>query len=107
MLEVTHEGKTVVDLNGNSCKYGAEYAECEIIDPRRMVTTTVRIKGGIYPLIPVYTEFPFPKPQIFELLAKLRQLELEAPVKGRYVVLENALGSGINVVTSRHMPTKV
>ncbi len=103
-LTVTHKGATLLSVNGNTCKRGLKFAEAELTDPRRMVATTVRVRGGIHPLVPVYTEEPFPKPRIFELLREIRQVEIEAPVTMNQVVLENALGEGIDVLTSRDMP---
>ena len=103
-LEVTHEGKTVTKVTGNQCKKGLSYAEAEISDPRRMVTTTVRVQGGVHPLVPVYTAAPIPKPLISDLLAALRRVQLQAPVQMGQVVLENALGTGIDVLASRDLP---
>jgi len=105
-LDVLVEGKTVVKVEGNSCQRGVDYAVAEITDPRRMVTTTVRVKGGVHPLVPVFTEKPIPKPQIFELLAEIRKVELTAPVKYGDVVMENVLGTGVNVLASRNIPLK-
>lgn len=102
-LDVTHDGKTVVKVE-KGCKRGAEYAQRELVDPRRMVATTLRVKGGIHPLVPVYTQAPFPKPRIPELVAELRKVELAAPVAGGSVVVENVLGTGINIIASRDMP---
>ncbi len=103
-LEVTHEGDTVLNVEGNTCKRGLAYVERELTDPRRMVATTVRVKDGLHPLVPVYTQAPFPKPLIFDLLAEIRELEIEAPVHTDQVVLHDALGTGIDVVASREMP---
>ena len=103
-LEVTHEGKTVTKVDGEQCKKGLDYAEAELTDPRRMVPTTVKVQGGVHPLVPVCTAAPIPKPLIFELLAALRQVELQAPVKVGQVVLENALGTGVNVQATRNLP---
>lgn len=103
-MTVTHEGVTVLRTEGNTCKQGLTFAEAEFRDPRRMVATTVRVKGAIHPLVPVYTEKPFPKPRIFDLLREVRQLQIEAPVMMNQVVLEDALGEGINVIASREMP---
>ena len=105
-LDVTIEGKTVVDVSGNTCKRGAEYAQAEISDPRRMVASTVKVRGGIHPLVPIYTATPFPKPRIFELLAQLREVELKAPVETGQIVLRDALGIGINVLASRDLPAE-
>jgi CxxC motif-containing protein len=101
-LMVTREGNTIVKVE-NGCKRGHEYAKQELIDPRRMVATSVRIKGGIHPLMPVYTSAPFSKPRIQELLALIRETEVQAPVALDQVIIENALGSGVNIVASREM----
>ncbi|MDX9953283.1 MAG: DUF1667 domain-containing protein [Anaerolineae bacterium] len=103
-LEVTREGNTLLSVEGNSCKRGPEYIKRELTDPRRMVASTVRVRGGIHSLVPVYTAAPVPKPRIFELLAQLRTVELEAPVVMNQVVLEDVFGEGIDVITSRDMP---
>lgn len=101
-LEVNKDGETVVSVL-NGCKRGHEYAKQELTDPRRMVASSVRIRGSIHPLLPVYTSAPFPKPRIPELLKQLRQVEVTAPVKMEQVIIENALGTGINVLASREM----
>jgi CxxC motif-containing protein len=80
-LQVTHEGKVVLRVTNQGCKRGREYAERELVDPRRMVATTIRVEGGIHPLLPVATNAPFPKPRIFELMTTLRKMELKAPVE--------------------------
>jgi CxxC motif-containing protein len=103
-LEITHEGKTIVKVDGNQCKKGIDYAEAELTDPRRMVTSTVKVVGGVHPLVPVYTAAPIPKPLIFDLLAELRKVELQAPVQVGQTVLEDALGTGVDVLASRNLP---
>jgi CxxC motif-containing protein len=102
-VELTREGETLLSVDGNTCKRGEDYVRRELTDPRRMAATTVRVKGGVHPLVPVYTASAFPKPRLFELLDALRQLELEAPVAMGQVVLANALDTGIDVVASREM----
>ncbi len=102
-LDVTREGATVLEIRGGGCKRGQEYVKAELADPRRMVATTVRIRGGLHPLLPVYTAAPFPKGRIADLLAELRTLELRVPVKMGEVVLKNALGTGIDILASRTM----
>ncbi len=102
-LRVKHEGKQVLEVL-DGCKRGEEYAICELQDPRRMVASTVRVDGGLHPLVPVYTKKAFPKHLIPNLARALRQVEVPAPVKINQVVLADALGTGIDVVASRDMP---
>ncbi len=103
-LQVTHDGETLIHVDGNTCNRALAYVESELTDPRRMVATTVRVRDGLHPLVPVYTESAFPKPQIFALLHKIREVEVDAPVKVDQIIVENALGTGINVIASRDMP---
>lgn len=105
-VEVTREGQTLLSVDGNTCPRGEAYVRRELTDPRRMAATTVRVKGGVHPLVPVYTASPFPKPRLFELLEALRQVELEAPVALGQVVLANALDTGIDILASREMPRR-
>jgi CxxC motif-containing protein len=101
-LWVTRDGQTVLSV-ANGCKRGHEYAQQELTDLRRMVASSVRIQGALHPLLPVYTSAPFPKPRIPELLVLLRDVELNAPVALDQVLLENVLGTGINIQASREM----
>lgn len=101
-LVVTRDGQTVIDVE-NGCKRGYAYAQQELTDPRRMVASSVRLKGGLHPLLPVYTSAPFPKPRIPELLSLLRKVEITTPVSLDQVVLENVFGTGINIHASREM----
>ena len=105
LLKVKHQGKQVLEVL-DGCKRGEDYAICELQDPRRMVASTVRVKGGLHPLVPVYTRKAFPKPLIPQLAKLLRQVEVPAPVEINQVVLENALGTGIDIVASRDMPIR-
>ena len=102
-LEVQRNGDTVLKVE-QGCKRGHEYAQRELVDPRRMISSTVKITGGEHPLLPVYTADAFPKPRIPELMAALRKLDVKAPIRMNQVVLADALGTGINILASRDMP---
>jgi CxxC motif-containing protein len=101
-LEMTHDGNTVIEVKPG-CKRGHQYAARELVDPRRMVATTVRVKAAAHPLLPVYTSAPFPKGRIQELRAALRELEVHAPVKMGQVVVANLLDTGVDIIASRDL----
>ncbi len=71
-----------------------------------MVASTVRIANGIHPLLPVYTKGSIPKRKIFEVLEKIRAIEVPAPVKAEDVIIANVIGTGVDVIASRDMPEK-
>ncbi len=88
------------NVAGQGCKRGIAYAENEIKDPRRMVTTTVKVKGGNSSRVAVKTQTAIPKPLIFEAMEVLNNIELIAPIKSGQMVVKNLLGTEISVVTS-------
>ena len=105
-LTAVIENGEVIEVRGYNCKKGLDYGVAEMTDPRRMVATTVKVNNGFHPLLPVYTERPVPKPLIPQILDEIRKVEVTAPVKMKSVIVENVLGTGVNVFASRDMPAK-
>ncbi len=91
------------NVSGNLCPKGAIYALTEISDSRRMITSTVKISGTHSPRCPVKTEAPVPKSLMFEVMKEINKTELKSPVKVGDVVIENVLGTGVNVVSAKTM----
>jgi len=94
----------VLEIEGNGCQRAWPYAEKELTNPTRMVTTTVRVRNGMWPLVPVHTAEPIPKSAIFPLLRELRRVEVQAPVRCGQVILANGAGTGVDVLASRDLP---
>lgn len=103
VLTVDKEGDNIAHVEAG-CKRGVVYAKQELSDPRRMVATSIRVNNGLLPVVPVYTAAPFPKKEIFKLLAIIREKIVTAPIKKGDILIENALGYEINIIASRDMP---
>jgi len=103
-LEVEAEDRAIVEVRGFSCKRGKEYAEQEHTDPRRMVTSSVRVTHGLWARLPVKTNRPVPKDQVRAVCRVLRQVTTVAPVSMGDVILVNVLNTGADVVATRDMP---
>ena len=104
-LEVEEEDGAIVEVRGFACKRGKEYAEREHVDPRRMVSSTVRVANGLWARLPVKTDRPVPKDQVRAVCRVLRQVSIPAPVSMGDVILANVLGTGADIVAARDMPT--
>ena len=52
-MTVTIENGAVTNVTGNTCPRGAKYANDEVTAPKRMLTSTVAVEGGMLPLLPV------------------------------------------------------
>ncbi|MGM0401705.1 MAG: DUF1667 domain-containing protein [Chloroflexota bacterium] len=103
-LQAVVEGDELIDVEGAGCRRGIEFVREELTDPRRTLTTTVQVEGGTLPLVPVRSEAPLPKEHLLEVARALREVVLSAPVAQHQVVLEDALGSGVDIITSRGIP---
>ncbi|MFC1643834.1 DUF1667 domain-containing protein [Candidatus Omnitrophota bacterium] len=102
-LEVTYDSHRIIEVEGNTCKRGAAYAETEIFHPERVVTTTVRVLDGAIPFVPVKTEKTVPKELTFDVVKRAYQVCLKAPVKVGDVVVKNIVGTGINLIATRNL----
>ena len=97
-------GGAISQIEGNKCKVGPDYARQEFTDPRRMLSTTVACRDGLWPRLPVKTTAPVPKAMMGEIARQLHTLAVSAPVEIGTVITENICGTGINVVATRSMP---
>lgn len=90
-------------VTGNSCPRGAEYGKTELLHPTRVLTSTVRLEGGLHLRLPVKTSAPIPKELMFEAMNALNGVTLTAPITVGQVVIANLLGTGVDVVATRDM----
>ena len=88
-------------VTGNSCPRGAEYGRVELVNPTRVITSTVAVKNEEHPRCPVKTSKPIPKGLIFEAMKTLDGLELDTPVQLGQVVVENVCGTGADFIATR------
>ena len=88
-------------VTGNSCPRGAEYGKTELLHPTRVLTSTVRVDGGLHRRLPVKTTAPIPKELLFQAMEALNGVTLTAPVTVGQVVLHDLLGTGVDVVATR------
>ena len=91
-------------VTGNACPRGADYGKRELTHPTRVITSTVRCAGGMYPRCPVKTSGPIPKERICEAGALLDGVTLEAPVRLGQAAVKNVCGTGVDFVATRGMP---
>ena len=86
-----------VSVCGNACPKGKEYAVNECTNPVRTVTATVRVSNRSNTMVSVKTRTPVSKGAMMQVIARLREVQVEAPVQIGDVVLENVCGSSIIV----------
>ncbi len=85
------------------CKRGSEYAVQEVVDPRRVLTSSVRIRGGVVRMLPVRSNDEIPRDLVAQAVRVLGGVVVDAPVMVGDVVYENICELGVNVVATRSM----
>lgn len=102
-LTVTRTAEGQVTVTGNTCKRGADYGEKELVNPTRIVTSTVRVADRLDAVLPVRTASDIPKGKMMECMEALAKVVVTLPVRVGDVVLENVADTGVNIVATRDM----
>jgi CxxC motif-containing protein len=103
-VKETPEGE--IEFEGYTCKRGLDYAKQEFYDPKRVLTTTIQVKNGFLPLVPVRTDKAISKDKLNDALKVIAQTEIEAPVKCGEVLIENIVNEDADLIASRDLPTR-
>lgn len=88
-------------VTGNSCPKGEKYGKEELISPKRVVTSTVRVIGGIHNMAPIKTDKPIPKDRVLECMELLRSIKIKSPMNVGDILIRNILGTDSNIVLTR------
>jgi len=101
-ITVEYEGNEVFSVTGNTCKRGDAYARTEIVNPTRSLATTVKVEGGVHPVVPVKSNKPVPKSRMFECMKVINGFSVKAPVKIGQVLIPDILGTGADIVATNN-----
>ena len=102
-LTVTMQDGAVVEVTGNTCKRGDDYARKEVTNPTRIVTSTVPVKGGRIAMVSCKTKNDIPKDKIFDCMAAIEKVEVNAPVHIGDVIVKDVCGTGVDVIATKEV----
>ena len=93
------------DLNvtGNTCPRGAQYAKDEMTNPKRMITSIVRVKNRENLMVSVKTSASIPKGKIFDILEEIAKVSVDAPIHIGDVLIKDVLGTGSDIVATKEI----
>lgn len=90
-----------LNVTGNACPRGATYGKQEIIDPRRYLTSTVKLVSKTCRRLPVISNGDLPKNKVSEVIKYLDTVEVKAPINVKDVIVKDVLGLGVDIVATR------
>ncbi len=90
-----------MEITGNKCEKGKEFAVEEILHPKRNLATSVPIQGCEHRMLSVRLDQRVPRDQIFPILNEISRLRPVPPILRGQVLIENILNTGSNVIATR------
>lgn len=101
-LTIDSKGR-IINIIGYGCNRGKIFAKEEITNPKRIITTTIRIENGLWKMLPVRTVSHVPKQKQFEILKEIHKIIIKAPVKMNQIIIRNVSNTGVDVIAERDM----
>ena len=98
---VKTDGKSCDIISGYKCKRGIEYAQSEAIDPKRMLTTSILVENGNWPLVSVKSSDPVPKEKIFDILKEIKKTKIKAPINPGQIIIKNIANTKVDIIASK------
>jgi CxxC motif-containing protein len=89
------------------CKRGEKYAANEFTSPTRMLTTTVNVTGAGVKRLPVVSSKEIRKDRLIDCLEYLYGKTFHAPVKEGDKLIENILGTHVDIIAAMDLTYEV
>ncbi|AMW32663.1 DUF1667 domain-containing protein [Fervidobacterium islandicum] len=102
-LTVRQEDNGEIIVSGNRCPRGIEYGKQEMIEPLRILTSSVLVLNGELPLVSVKTNKPIPRRLVMKIMDILKNTRVEAPVRVGDVIIKDILNTGADIVATRNV----
>lgn len=102
-LSVEMENGEVKKVTGNTCPRGKIYAQKEVTNPTRIVTSTVRVIGSsLTDMVSCKTESDIPKEKIFDCIKALKGITVQAPIHIGDILVKDVANTGVNIIATRN-----
>ena len=102
-IQVTKEGDEILEITGQTCVRGEQYARKEVTNPTRTVTSVVPVRGSATcSMVSVKTAEDVPRDCVLGVVDSLRDVSVEAPVLIGDVIVPNVCGTGVDVVATKN-----
>lgn len=100
ILDVVIDNYRIYSISGNKCKKGLLFAENEIFNPTRILTTTISIDSEDFSRLPVRSNIAVPKKDIFTIIDELKKIKVRAPIKMGDIVFKKSNGTETEIIAS-------
>ena len=92
-----------MNVTGNTCPRGKDYAIAELTHPVRTLTSTVKVFSVDNPRLPVKSNNPLPKELIFKAMEEIDKVSVKTPVHIGDVIIKDICGCGVDIVATKNI----
>ena len=92
-----------LDISGHECDRGKDYAIKELINPQRILTTTVRTVFKDFPRLPVKTDKPVPLGEVFKYMDIINTILVKKRLKPGDRIDKQLPDKDINLIATDDM----
>ena len=92
-----------MNVTGNTCPRGKDYAISELTNPVRSITSSIRVRNRDDLLVSVKTSGQIPKGKIFEVMEEINKLSVNAPTRIGDIAKKDILGLGVDILITKNI----
>lgn len=101
-LHIEDEGKNI-KVSGQKCKKGLAFAQNEITNPTRSISSTVATSFKDVPVLPVKVSCEIPKSKIFEVMQAINRVMVHERIGTGDVIIANVCDTGADIVATSNI----
>ncbi|HON88782.1 MAG TPA: DUF1667 domain-containing protein [Spirochaetia bacterium] len=95
-----NKSKAIKSISGFSCPKGKFYAEQEILEPLRTLTTTIKTSYKEHARLAVRSDSEIPLAQLIPVIKYLRTIVIKQPISAGTCIVKNPLGLKTNIIAA-------
>jgi CxxC motif-containing protein len=104
-VDIEGEGKErrVTEVTGQLCDKGPPWAEQEVINPTRTISSSMLVENGNFALVSVKTDVSIPRDRIMDVMKAIKETRVRAPVNIGDRIIEGPAGTDCNIIATRNV----
>ncbi|MBR0294566.1 MAG: DUF1667 domain-containing protein [Bacilli bacterium] len=92
-----------MNVTGNFCPRGKNYAISELTHPVRMVTSTVRVSNRDNMVASVKTSEAIDKDKVFMVIEAINKMSVSAPCHVGDILIKNIFDTNVDIVITKNI----
>lgn len=97
LLQVDKNNK----VTGYKCLKGLDYVNNELLNPKRILTTTIKTNNDDIPRLPVKTNNPIDKDLIFDVKKIINETTINKSYKTGDIIISNILNLNVDIIATK------